>query len=413
MQARVLEAGEAFAGGALLGAAGVRAAWAALMPDEGVAWFRRQTWTDAQLASLGAQWAGVWWHYLAATVGADGDAVLCLAAPAARVVRVADAGAALVRAQPAARAAFAAVLFQLAVTARHDQHVCAVTADPARPPFYGHYVTRTRPASLFSLRSLLEAEADFACARRTTDAFRGVRGKVVAEFKGADGTLIRRPRDKIRRFKCHRCVALAERRRPPRPRCPHCTRLQEHHPEGLVHYYSNQHAWVPVPDALTVCGDVVFEQARGLKAGARLTHHGRTCVVHKLTRGRDGEDVKVHLRHLDDDGAAFTVRCAPKSVFAVLPAAPDCARMLRETPRIVHGMCLSVDVDKLWRRRAAGAVPALERAPLALNPRDPQDLRAYAVWRSLAAVARWASGAPAWDAARGHSLRPAATTASL
>lgn len=407
MQARVLQAGKAFAGGALLGAVGVRAVWAALMPDEGVKWFRRQTWTDAQLAALGAQWADVWFRYLAAAVGSP-----CVPDTAVHVVRVADAGAALVRAHPSARAAFAAVLFQLAVTARHDQTVCAITADPARPPFYNHYVTRTRPASLFSLRSLLEAESGYACARRTARAFRTAQGKVVAEFKGADGTLIRRPRDKIRRFYCPDCVPLVQSERPPLSRCSRCTRLQPTSRQGLVQYYSNQHQWVPVPDALTACGDVVFEQARRLQVGARVTHHGRICLVRKLTRGRDDAYVKVHLRRLDD-GATQTVRCAPKSVLPVLPAVPDCARMLRETPRIVHGMCLSVDTDKLWRRRAAGAVPALERVPLALNPRAPEDLRAYAVWRSLAAVARWASGAPAWDAARGHSLRPAATTASL
>jgi hypothetical protein len=400
MQGLLLEAGGAYAAGALLVSAGVRAAWRALMPKEGVDWFCRQTWTDAQLAELGRQWAEVWWTYLTAAVGADAGTALALEV---HVVRVADAGSALLRTESRTRAIFAAILFQLAVTLRHDQNVCAVTADPARPPFYGHYVNRTHLASLFSLRSLLKVDATFACARRTTDAFRGIRGKVVAEFRGADGTLIRRPRDKIRRFKCSHCVTLARKGRSGRLHCKQCTRLQEHHPEGLVQYYSNQHSWVPVPDAHTVCGDVVFEQARRVEPGARVAHDGHAWEVHKVTRGHDDSFLKIHLRRR---AAADVTLCrTAKSVVAVLRADPDCARMLLDAPRVVHGMSMSVEMDKIWRQRAGGVL-ACARKPLTLDRRNPQKVHEYALWRGLAAMARWASGNAAWDDARTHVLLP-------
>ena len=197
------------------------------------------------------------------------------------------------------------------------------------------------------------------------------------------------------------CVALERNGRPPKSQCAQCTRVQEHHPKGLVQYYSNQHQWVPVHDAHTVCGDVVFEQTRRVQKGTRVSHAGRVWEVGKVSRGRD-DLFRVHLRDQND---TLTLVRSPKSVIAVLCTAPDCARMLLRSPRVVHGMSMSVELDKAWRRRV-GPTARMKCKPLSVDRRVAQQVHAYAVWRSLAGIARWATDNPAWDAARTHVLLP-------
>ena len=435
----LLLVGDAYARGALLGGAGVRAAWRMLMPEDAVRWFAAQPWTEAALARLGARWGEVWWRYLRAFCGlqprdaggacpASSASSASSALSARDVVCVVEAGHAQLLACARTRSAFAAVLLQLALTERHDQSLCSLRGDPSRPPFYDQYVDRSHTGSLFSLRTLLQCEDRYTCARRAVDKFRGVQGRLVAEILDDSGAeFIRRPRSRVKRFTCAKCA----RRRYPPP-CRRCTRLQSDHPRALLAYWGHTRAWVPVPDAHTVCGDVAFVCARSVPVGARVVHAGAHWTLAKKARRRDDDpEIVLHLTPEDpkdpkdpedpeDPGRAPVVLCrGPKSVLAVLPERLDCFEMLRDDARVVHGMRTSVNLDTAWRRRSGtrkggqyATTPLRVASPAAGAP-----VWGYAVWRSLVAVCAAVSDPPTratlQTASRAHILRTQSPVAAV
>ena len=284
-------------------------------------------------------------------------------------VCVAEAGYAQVVQCAAMRSVLVATLLQLAMTERHDQSLCSLRADPARPPFYDQYVDRGHIGSLFSLRSLLQCEDRYACAKRAVNKFRGVQGRLVAEILDGTGKeFIRRPRSQIRRWTCARCASRAQ------PRCRRCTRLQSDHPHALLAYWGHSRTWVSVSDAHTVCGDVEFVCADAVAPGARVSHDGVSCTLAKKARGRDDTEVLLHLNTLGakDPTPPVVLHRAPKSVVAVFPTPPDCFEMMRDQPEVVHHMRTSVNMDKVWRRHAARTLRATKLPPSKSPTKPPR-----------------------------------------
>ena len=356
--------------GRLLTESGLRAVWRVLMPQEAVDWLREQP-SSRSLSLAMRSFGEIWWGYLTWLREKEG-------APSALAL-----GCQRLRASSRCRSAFAALLFQLVVTERHDQSVCSVQRDPRRPPFYDHCVSRSKVASMFSLRDLLRCENQYECARRTVEKFRGVKGRLVAEVYNAAGSeLIRRPRSKIRRFCCSKCLKR------PRSSCTRCTRLQEHDADALVSYFGHNHEWVPVSDVQTVCGDVLFLPSSSVRPGAVVSSHGDAGAEHwtvgKIARGAN-DQVSLSGRTAKSR-VAKGWRGTPKSLVPVLPSAPDCARMLKENPFLVHGMCMSVNVDKhLACRWGQATTPASARFLSESSELDAQD-PGRAVWCGLAAI---------------------------
>ena len=390
----------------------LRALWCLLVPDDGFAWFERQTWSTFELTAMFEQFCDVWWRYCAALPGAR---VGELHQPT-DVLRVVDIACEQLRCRSRTRSVFVAVLFQLAVTLRHDQSTCCVNADLTRPPFYSHYVNRAHVGSMFSLRTLIDCETRYACARRTVAKFRGVKGRVVAEVFDVRGKeLIRRPRSKIKRFTCSKCSVKV------RPRCKRCTRMQELDPQRLISYYGHHHEWVSVPDAQTVCGDVEFVAAGKVLPTSTVVHAGESWRVVKRARGRDdcGKAGKVVL-HLERQSDAQTQRaqlsCAPKSIVVVRPCASDCYEMMRDNASVVHGMCMSVPLDRTWRDRCSAddlSQPYEEHPLKIVDARDVAQVARYAAWRSVVAVVAFILGEDAATHPVCEAALRAATTHAL
>lgn len=373
-----LSLGDAYARGSLLGARGFDAAWAFLFSEETTAWMRGCA-SPGELDKIARQWGDVWWRYLCARVGAPHDGLASV--EAACVVHL---GCEALRTSARARSVFLAVMFQLVVSERHDQMLCSIRGDPECPPFYADYVSRSKVGSTFSLRSLLRCEGQYACAKRTVDRFRGVKGRVVAEIYAPGGAeLIRLGRTKLKRFLCARCSAKR-----PRPGCKRCTRLQERNPKGIVSYFGHHRTYTPVEDVQTVCGDAVFVAVKHLNEGDVVLWHTKrgSCRlrVTKIARTADN-NVTFSLR--DAVGNVLRWQRAAKSVVPVLPCRPDAAKMMRERPDVVHGMGMSVHPDKIseqWTREETTEVPAM--TPLRLTSLRGKHLTEYAMWRSLAAI---------------------------
>ena len=374
----LLLVGDRHARGALFTEAGLRAVWRVLMPSDAVDWLQEQP-ASPSLSLAMHKFGEIWWGYLCwLRQNEYGDV-------APHTASVVEFGCAQLRASPRCRSAFAALLFQLVVTERHDQSVCSVQRDPCRPPFYDHRVSRSKVASMFSLSDLLCCEERYACARRTVEMFRGIRGRLVAEVYDAGGTeLIRRPRSKLRRWCCSKCE------KKPRSNCTRCTRLQEHTPDALVSYYGHNHDWVPVADVQTVCGDVLFVPSKAVRPGAVVASHGESGAEHwtvvKTTRGAN-EGVKLTGHSSKGDSTTKAWCGDSKSVVPVLPCASDCARMLSENPFLVRGMCMSVSVDKYLRYRWAKCSTPVSASFLSMSTGwvSEQDARGRALWCGLAA----------------------------
>ena len=259
-----LSLGDAYARGSLLCARGFDAAWAFLFSKRrrrGCEAVRRRESSTRSRAN-----------------GETCGGVTCARVSAARlrggltnveVACVVHLGCEALRTSARARSVFLAVMFQLVVSERHDQMLCSIRGDPECPPFYADYVSRSRVGSTFSLRSLLRCEDQYACAKRTVDRFRGVKGRVVAEVYAPGGAeLIRLGRTKLKRFMCARCSAKR-----PRPGCKRCTRLQERNPCGIVSYFGQSRTYTPAEDVQTVCGDAVFVAVEHLKEGDVVLQH--------------------------------------------------------------------------------------------------------------------------------------------
>jgi hypothetical protein len=373
-----LSLGDAYARGSLLCARGFDAAWAFLFSEETTAWMRGCA-SPRELDKIALEWGDVWWRYLCARVGAPSDGLTSV--EAACVVHL---GCEALRTSARARSVFLAVMFQIVVSERHDQMLCSIRGDPAHPPFYADYVSRSKVGSTFSLRSLLRCEGQYACAKRTVDRFRGVKGRVVAEVYAPGGAeLIRLGRTKLKRFLCARCSAKR-----PRPGCKRCTRLQERNPGGIVSYFGHHRTYTPAEDVQTVCGDAVFVAVEHLKEGDVVLSHTKTgsrrLRVTAVARA-DGNTVAFHLCDAAS-GAELRWQRAVKSVVPVLPCRPDATEMMRERPDVVHGMGMSVHPDKIsekWTREETTGVPAT--TPLRLTSLKGKHLTEYAMWRSLAA----------------------------
>lgn len=381
----LLSVGDAYAEKCLLRATGVRAAWRLLMPADAMVWFEAQQWSDAELARVGKQWGQVWWRYLRSLCGAQHAP----ATPKATVC-LAEAGFALLRTDARARSTFAAILLQLASQGRHDQSVCSLRADPLAPPFYDLYVSRSHTASVLSLRGLMKCEHAYACAKRAVDKFRDVQGRVVAEIAQGEGVnFMRRPRSKLKRFKCAACTKHVK------SRCRKCTRLQPQNTHGLVEYWGHHHQWVPAPDVHTVCSDVVFVPAQKLTPGTRVVHNGLPYTVRdvEITKDVSADSLKekkiVRLR-LQSWSAEKNIAVPRNSMLAVRRR-EEGFQMLRDTPELVHTMRVSVNLDDAWRKRAPRPPPTLSPhrlAPLRVtSPTAAEEVWSYAVWRSLAGAA--------------------------
>lgn len=377
-----LSLGDAHARGELLRAPGFDAAWAFLFSRETTAWMRGCT-CPRDLDEIALQWGDVWWRYLCARVGAPHEGLTEV--EAACVVHL---GCEALRASARARSVFLAVMLQLVVSERHDQMLCSIRGDPTCPPFYANYVSRSKIGSMFSLRSLMLCEDQYACARRTVDRFRGVKGRVVAEIYAPGGAeLIRLGRSKLKRFMCARCSSKR-----PRPGCKKCTRLQERNPRGIVSYFGQHREYASAEDVQTVCGDAVFVAVEHLKKDDVVLHHTKTglrkfCVV-ALRVSSVNNTVVVTLCDVASGSVAQWQR-AVKSVVPVLPCPPDTAKMMQERPDVVHGMGVSVHPDKInekWsREETAESFPAAATTPLRLKSLEGKHLTEYAMWRSLAA----------------------------
>lgn len=369
----------------------VRAMWDMLVPQVGVDWFNRQAWSAEDFDRMLQQFADVWWHYLLALpVNAKGKKEVALTPQ--KIVCLVEAGCLRLKKCLRMRSVFVAVLFQLAVTGRHDQSACGVMADPACPPFYGKYVNRCHLGSMFSLKALIAKEKDYACARTTVNRFRGVRNRVVAEIFDTQGKeLIRRPRSKIKRFKCLKCSERLK------PGCTRCTRLQEHNSGGVISYYDHNHEWKCVADAQTVCSDVEFLRCNSVRMGSRIVHDGKLWTLNKRARTRDKDDtVILHLRQYTGKDATVSLQRHSKSLLAVASHSPDCYQMMRDNPDVVHSMCLSVLVDaelaiKCDAQSANTFVKYKRASPIRIRNKDNTHAVAmYAVWRSLVSVVAFA-----------------------
>ena len=374
-----LSLGDAYARDRLLGARGFDAAWAFLFSDETTAWMRGCA-SSVELDKIARQWGDVWWRYLCARVGAPSEGLTKV--EAACVVHL---GCEALRTSARLRSVFLAIMFQLVVSERHDQMLCSIRGDPACPPFYADYVSRSKVGSMFSLRSLLRCEDQFNCAKRTVERFRGVKGRVVAEVYAPGGAeLIRLGRTKLKRFKCARCSAKR-----PRPGCKKCTRLQERNPCGIVSYFGQHRAYTPAEDVQTVCGDAVFVAAERLKEGDVVIRHTKTGSrrFRVAAAGRkSGSTVAFDVCDMVS-GAVLQWQRPVKSVVPTLPCRPDAVEMMQERPDVVHGMGMSVHPDKIsekWTRETITEVPA--RTPLKLSSLEGNCLTEYAMWRSLAAI---------------------------
>ena len=383
----LLACGDAYAGHALLRAAGVRAAWKMLMPADAAAWFVAQPWSDAQLARVGKQWGQVWWRYLRSLCG-----VRAAPLPPAGVVCLVEAGFTLLRTDPRARSTFAAILLQLALQGRHDQSVCCLRANPLAPPFYDLYVDRSHTASLVSLRSLLGCEHTYACAKRAVDKFRRVQGRVVAEIAQGGGVdFMRLPRSKVKRFKCAGCTKHVK------SRCKKCTRLQPQNKEGLVEYWGHHRQWVPAADVHTVCADVEFVPVHKMPALARVAHGGNTYTFRKAHVEPVEDPVeptkpaRVRVRLEGTGQPDLTLEVPRHSMLAVVGEQEDGFAMLRDQPQVVHTMRVSVNLDQTWRKRRPQRRTRLSphrTVPLRVAaPTAAEQVWSYALWRGLAGVA--------------------------
>ena len=372
-----LSLGDAYARGSLLCARGFDAAWAFLFSEETTAWMRGCA-SPGELDEIARRWGDVWWRYLCARWRAsrrfDNAEAAC----------VVHLGCELF-ARRRARSVFLAVMFQLVVSERHDQMLCSIRGDPECPPFYADYVSRSKVGSTFSLRSLLRCEDQYACAKRTVDRFRGVKGRVVAEVYAPGGAeLIRLGRTKLKRFMCARCSAKR-----PRPGCKRCTRLQERNPRGIVSYFGQSRTYTPAEDVQTVCGDAVFVAVEHLKEGDVVLQHTKSGSFRlRVTTTARTADSTVTLCLRDASGSSVLQwRRAVKSVVPVLPCRPDAAKMMQERADVVHGMGMSVHPDKIsekWTREKTTEVFAM--TPLRLTSLKGKHLTEYAMWRSLTAI---------------------------
>jgi hypothetical protein len=279
-------------------------------------------------------------------------------------------------------------MLQLVATERHDQMLCSIHGDPTSPPFYSNYVSRSKLGSTFSLRTLMACESEYACAKRTVDRFRGVKGRVVAEIYAPGGAeLIRLGRTKLKRFKCARCSASR-----PRPGCNKCTRLQELNPEGVVSYFDERRTYTPVKDVQTVCGDVVFVAAKRLERGDVVLEHtkdGDRKLFLETKVFTTSTTLMLSLRDATTGAKSVWQRPA-KSMVPVMPCHPDTVRMMTDNAEVVHGMGVSVHPDKVCE---SWSLPAqcFHRAatsPVQLKCLKGAHLKEYAVWRSLAAIVK-------------------------
>ena len=385
-----LRVGDAYAADRMTTADGFRYAWRALFPSEIADWLPEHA-GESDMNAMAAQWADVWWHYLCGLQGVPPDSL-----SEEEAMCVVHLGCESLSSSARRRSVFLAVLFQIAVAERHDQMLCGISGNPKQPPFYSDYISRSKMGSMFSLRSLLECENRYECARRTVSRFRGVRGRVVAEVYAPGGEeLVRLERTKLKRFMCAKCATTRA-----RSDCRLCTRMQESSRDGLVGYFGQNRAYNLVPDVQTVCGDVVFVPVEKLRSGQTVGLHDGdgakwlrvvqvVCLPDKtvsvLCRGQG--DKQVHLsRRL-------------KAVLPVLPSAPDCVRMMRENPRVVHGMGLSVHPDRMEKMLARNKTkkpskvslqdtppPFARKSKIHIKEFKNRHVKDYALWRSLVAV---------------------------
>lgn len=381
--------GDAYANDRMCTATGFQNAWRALFPSKIAAWLREHV-CESDMDAMAFEWAEVWWNYLCALQGVPADTLT-----PEEAMCVVHMGCRALSTSAKCRSVFLAVLFQIAVSERHDQMLCSISGDPRQPPFYSEYVSRSKMGSTFSLRSLLECESSYECARRTVAKFRGVRGRVVAEVYAPDGVeLVRLGRTKLKRFMCAKCASSR-----PRSECRLCTRMQEHSREGMVAYFGQNRAYNLVSDVQTVCGDVVFVPVEKLKLGQTVLLHDnyetrRLRVVSAVAQ----PDNTVAVTCSTKSGKHLRLKRRSKAVLPVLPCPPDSVKMMRENPLVVHGMGLSVHPDKmdvmLARNKAKKsdkplAIPASGVAATSSQIRI-KDFRGrhakdYAMWRSVAA----------------------------
>lgn len=379
---RFLSAGDAYAREKLLSAEGFDAAWSMLFPADATAWMRRVT-SRGALGEMARQWGNVWWNYLCARVGVPPSQ---LTTPEA--LCVIHLGCDALRTSARVRSVFLAVMFQLVVTERHDQMLCSIDGDPVSPPFYSNYVSRSKLGSTFSLRTLMACESEYACAKRTVDRFRGVKGRVVAEIYAPCGAeLIRLGRTKLKRFKCARCSASR-----PRPGCKKCTRLQEHNPEGVVSYFDERRTYTPVKDVQTVCGDVVFVTAKRLQRGDVVLEHTKDGDRKLFLETKVFTTSKTLMLNLRDatTGAKSVWQRPAKSMVPVMPCHPDTVQMMTDNAEVVHGMGVSVHPDKVCESWSLPAQRFYRAAtsPVQLKCLKGAHLIEYAVWRSLAGLVK-------------------------